>query len=138
MKMINHDNLISWNGYRLTKDQYEHLKDTTYVAYPYSDNIETVKEKIKESVLLSLQMIDNILDECDYETDATSNDLKELFNLYFGSQFITGSLNNDVVLIEQYREICNSINDPIKQILVANIINNCIDTMNIVSLDLSH
>jgi hypothetical protein len=138
MKMINHDNLINWNGYKLTKDQYEHLKETNYIAYPYSDNIEIVKEKIKASVLLSLQMIDNILNECDYETETTSHDLKDVFNQYFSSQFVLGSLDNNVVLIEQYRELCNSINNELKQLIVANIIYNSIDSINLISLELSH
>lgn len=137
-KTINHDNLISWNGYNLTKDQYEHLRETNYIAYPYTDSIEIVKEKIIASVELSLKMIDNLLDECDYETETTSHDLKEVFNQYFNSQFVIGALNNDVVLIEQYRELCNSINDELKQLIVANIIYNSIDAINIISLELSH
>lgn len=129
---------ILFKGFELSKEAYEQVLDSDFIEHPDNEYTHVVLAKIKSIVLSTISMLDVIIDECDYSPDSSSSATKVLAYTFFKNPLIAIALDNDLVVTQQLEEICSSVSDEHKDIIVHNILLTCLESVNLLAYSLMH
>lgn len=133
--MSNLIKLVDVEGFKMTPDEWEELKDTFISGKVHEEQIIYDMSVIIRDTLID---IDKYLDVDDYEVDTSSEFTKKLADSFINNIVTIAVLEDDEIQVSRFYELICGINKPHKELVVVTMINSALSRCFVLEDCLSH
>jgi hypothetical protein len=132
-------NLKDYHGWQVTETEWDYLtQNCSYIEYTNFEELELIKNTSCSYIKSTLNAIDNFILDVEYEPNVADPNLIYLTTEFFKSPLVHEALDNDFVSLEQTLEVICGIKSKKKQLIVYQMIENCMQQISDLCKKLYH